>query len=43
MSIFVLVICFRICFNVWGVWILGFRVGWLCTHMIDVSAGSTYW
>ena len=42
-SMCVLVTCCRICFNVWGVRMFGLSVVWLCTHMIDVSAGLSYW
>jgi hypothetical protein len=39
----VLVSCCKVCFNVCGVRTFGLNVVWLCTQMIDVSAGSSYW
>ena len=42
MSICVLVVFFRTCYNLCGVckFVVGFT--WLCMQMIDVSDGSTY-
>ena len=42
-SMCVFVNCCNICFSVCGVRTFGLSVAWLCMHMIDVSAGSSYW
>ena len=39
----VFVICCRICLSVWGVWTNVLSVAWLCTQLMDMSAGSIYW
>ena len=41
-SIWMLIVSFRMCCGLWGVCKFIVRFTWLCMHIIDVSNGSTF-